>query len=120
MEQARAQLAQENERLEGVRLAARSVAHSVNNDLVLGVGALEMLAIDPALPSALQPLIQQGQRALGDAAAEIEALQRVTHVVEMEMGGAPGSVLDLLASTTPTPSPLRSGHSCGMHASASR
>lgn len=68
-------------RLEGVRLAAREIAHLVNNDLAVAVGFVDLLQDYGKLPSDLLALLENAASSLSAAARHIEQLQRVDHVV---------------------------------------
>ena len=68
-------------RLEGVRLAAREIAHLVNNDLAVAVGFVDLLQDYGKLPSDLRALLENAASSLSAAARHIEQLQRVDHVV---------------------------------------
>src|SRR5215203_2861630 len=51
-------------RLEGVRLAAREVAHLLNNDLAIALGCLELLQAETDLPPHLLDLLRGASRGL--------------------------------------------------------
>jgi len=80
-------------RLEGVTLAAREVAGLLGDDLVLAVGALELLETNAAMAAPLRELLQSARASLGTAADHIQQLQRV---VRVETRDTPlGPALDL-------------------------
>lgn len=80
-------------RLEGVTLAAREVAHQLNNALALPAGYLEIIQqrTDPA--SELRPMIDEALRGLDVAAEQIRLLQRVVRLEIKQT--ATGPALDL-------------------------
>jgi hypothetical protein len=80
-------------RLEGVRLAAREMAHLLNNDLALAVGCVDLLQSQTELPSELLDLLNGVSRGLDAAARHVEQMQRVERVVVKETPA--GQSLDL-------------------------
>lgn len=85
--------------LEGISLAARELAHLLNNDLSVPVGLVELLQDDPYRASALGEMLGEAAQGL-DAA--IERIKRLQQVVRVEMKQTPvGPALDLERSATP-------------------
>ncbi len=83
-------------RLEGVLLAARELAHLVNNSLVLPVGNLDILLRDPDLPGFCRRLVQEIAEGLGEVTDHIDRFQQVARV---ETKPTPfGPALDLARS----------------------
>lgn len=80
-------------RLEGVRLAARELAHLVNNDLAIALGCMELLQAQTDLPPHLLDLLTGASRSLDAAARHVELLQEVDRVVVKETPAGPS--LDL-------------------------
>jgi hypothetical protein len=80
-------------RLEGVRLAAREIAHLVNNDLAVAVGLVDLLQAQAELPADVRALLQNASTSLDAAARHIEQLQSVVRVVVKETPA--GESLDL-------------------------
>ena len=80
-------------RLEGVHLAAREIAHLVNNDLAVAVGVVDLLQAQADLPADVRALVQNASASLDAAARHIERLQRVVRVVVKETPA--GQSLDL-------------------------
>jgi hypothetical protein len=80
-------------RLEGVTLAAREIAHLLNNDLCVIFGNLELLQADPDLPASLEQLIADALARAEAAADKIEKLRRIRRVVLKETPFGPS--LDL-------------------------
>ena len=76
-----------------VTLAARELAHLLNNDLAVPVGALELLVEDASLPPRLRDIVEQGRIGLNDAADHVYRLQQL---VRFETKKTPiGPALDL-------------------------
>lgn len=86
-------------RLEGVALAAREMAHRLNNELSIVVGCLDLLHLDPELPAQCHQLVEKGQASLEAATAIIQKFQRVTRVETKETPAGPA--LDLERSSPP-------------------
>jgi CheY-like chemotaxis protein len=83
----------ERAQLVAVTLAARELAHVLNNDLALPVGAIELLRDDPALPPHLRQIVEEAGIGLASAADHVRRLQ---HVVRIETKETPvGPALDL-------------------------
>jgi hypothetical protein len=80
-------------RLEGVQLAAREVAHLLNNDLAIAMGCLELLEAQGDLPPHVLDLLRGASRSLDGAARHVEQLQGVARVVVKETPAGPS--LDL-------------------------
>jgi signal transduction histidine kinase len=68
-------------RLEGVRLAAREIAHLVNNDLAVAVGFVDLLQDYGQLPVELLELLENAASSLDAAARHIQQLQSVDRIV---------------------------------------
>jgi PAS domain S-box-containing protein len=79
-EEALRQARQREGRLEGVTLAARDLAHILNNDLSVGVAALDLLQQRGRLPAGLDGLVRDAADALQHAAQHVEKLQRVVRI----------------------------------------
>ena len=73
--------AREEARLEGVRLAAREMAHLLNNDLAVAVGLVDLLQAREDLPPHLMDILEGAANSLTAAARHIEQMQRVVRVV---------------------------------------
>jgi PAS domain S-box-containing protein len=98
-EEALRQARQDEDRLEGVVLAAREMAHLLNTDLQLSSGVLDLLAQRCGDDPATQALIHQGLGALGKAAEHIDEFQKVARVETKETPVGPA--LDLERSVAP-------------------
>jgi hypothetical protein len=79
-------------RLEGVRLAARTLEHHLTNHLTLTVGYAELIAEDPDLPERLRDMARQ---VLESAQAAVESVRRMRQVesVRLTDQGLPGGPL---------------------------
>ena len=85
-------------RLEGVRLAARELAHLVNNDLAVAVGLVDLVQGQPELPTHLRDLLAGAATSLDAAARHVREMQSVVRVVVKETPA--GQSLDLERSTS--------------------
>src|SRR5438874_6660814 len=76
-------------RLDGVRLAARTLEHHLTNHLTLTVGYAELIAEDPELPERLRDMARQ---VLDSAQAAVESVRRMRQVdsVRLTDQGMPG------------------------------
>jgi PAS domain S-box-containing protein len=92
-EEALRQARQREGRLEGVTLAARDLAHILNNDLSIGVAALDLLQQRGRLQLDLAELVRDAAEALQHAAQHVEKLQRVVRIETRETPVGPA--LDL-------------------------
>ena len=88
----------EQARLEGVQLAAREMAHLLNNDLAVAVGLVELLQQRPDLPPHLRELLDEAAGSLDSAAHHISDFQSVVRVATKETPA--GRSLDLERSQT--------------------
>src|SRR4030088_386234 len=79
-------------RLEGVRLAARTLEHHLTNHLTLTVGYAELIAEDPELPERLRDMARQ---VLESAQAAVESVRRMRQVDSLNLvdQGIPGGPL---------------------------
>jgi CheY-like chemotaxis protein len=83
----------ERAQLVAVALAARELAHVLNNDLALPVGALELLREDPTLPPHLGQIVDEAGAGLQSAASHVRRLQQVVRIQTKETPVGPA--LDL-------------------------
>jgi hypothetical protein len=83
----------ERDRLDGVSLAAREMAHRLNNDLARTVCALDALSERPDVTPESRKLVEQALAGLDAAAADIRRFQHVSHVETWETPFGPA--LDL-------------------------
>jgi hypothetical protein len=94
----------ERARLEGVLLAARTMAHHLNNQLALTVGYGELLAMHTRLPEDLRGLAAEAMRGAQEAATTVAKLQRVARLEEVPpvVGDSVNAgMLDLDRSSSP-------------------
>jgi hypothetical protein len=79
-------------RLDGVRLAARTLEHHLTNHLTLTVGYAELIAEDPELPERLRDMARQ---VLESAQAAVESVRRLRQVDSVNLidQGIPGGPL---------------------------
>jgi hypothetical protein len=79
-------------RLDGVRLAARTLEHHLTNHLTLTVGYAELIAEDPELPERLRDMALQ---VLESAQAAVESVRRMRQIetVRLVDQGIPGGPL---------------------------
>jgi hypothetical protein len=78
-------------RLDGVRLAARTLEHHLTNHLTLTVGYAELIAEDPELPERLRDMARQ---VLESAQAAVESVRRMRqvdsiHLIDQNLPGGP-------------------------------
>jgi CheY-like chemotaxis protein len=74
----------ERAQLVAVTLAARELAHVLNNDLALPVGALELLREDPDLVPHLRQIVEEAGAGLASAASHVRRLQQVVRIQTKE------------------------------------
>jgi hypothetical protein len=79
-------------RLQGVRLAARTLEHHLTNHLTLTVGYAELIAEDPELPERLREMARQ---VLESAQAAVESVRRMRQIDSLSLidEGVPGGPL---------------------------
>src|ERR1041385_9551647 len=83
---------EEQARLDGVRLAARTLEHHLTNHLTLTVGYAELIAEDPELPERLREMARQ---VLESAQAAVESVRRMRQIDSVSLidQGIPGGPL---------------------------
>ena len=83
---------EEQARLDGVRLAARTLEHHLTNHLTLTVGYAELIAEDPELPERLREMAMQ---VLESAQAAVESVRRMRQIESIRLvdQGIPGGPL---------------------------
>ena len=79
-------------RLDGVRLAARTLEHHLTNHLTLTIGYAELIAEDPELPERLREMARQ---VLESAQAAVDSVRRLRQVDSINLidQGIPGGPL---------------------------
>ena|GEM_PF-3863933 len=70
-------------KLEGVQIAGRTIAHLVNNDLTVTVGALDLLRAQGNVPPHLHALLDEAIAGIYAATDHIDKVQRTTRVVTL-------------------------------------
>jgi hypothetical protein len=83
---------EEQARLDGVRLAARTLEHHLTNHLTLTVGYAELIAEDPELPERLRDMAVQ---VLESAQAAVDSVRRMRQIESVRLvdQGIPGGPL---------------------------
>jgi hypothetical protein len=87
-------------RLEGARLAARGIAHTLNNDLTQAVGRLSFVLLRGDLPPAARADLQAVEAALLRLARHLAQCQRIERLVTRDT--VDGPLLELEHSTAST------------------
>jgi len=93
----------ERAQLVAVTLAARELAHVLNNDLALPVGALELLKEDPALLPHLRQIVEEAGTGLASAAGHVRRLQQVVRIQTKETPVGPALDLERSAERSSFP-----------------
>ncbi len=86
-------------RLEGVTLAAREVAHLVNNALTMPIAVIDLLSTRGDLTPLMQDMVQKAADGLTEAETYVKRLQRVVRVETKDT--IVGPALDLERSVQP-------------------
>src|ERR671932_2597310 len=81
---------EDSARLDGVRLAARTLEHHLTNNLTLTIGYAELLAEDPELPERLREMARE---ILENAQACVEVVRQLRQVEEVRL--TPERLLEL-------------------------
>jgi hypothetical protein len=81
-------------RLEGVRLAARTLEHHLTNTLTLTVGYAELIAEDPELPERLREMAHVVLGSAREAVERVRRLRQVDAVKLIDLGIPGGPLLD--------------------------
>jgi hypothetical protein len=82
-------------RLEGVRLAARTMEHHLTNHLTLTVGYAELIAEDPELPERLREMARQVLESAQAAVDSVRRMRQVDEVILIDQGTPGGPLIDL-------------------------
>lgn len=93
----------ERAQLQAVSLAARELAHRLNNDLALAVGTIDMLCEEPSLNEELQDLVHEAAFGLQRVGEQLTQLHRLARFQTRET--PVGRALDLERSTGPDADP---------------
>ena len=86
-------------RLAGVQLAARTAHHDLTTPLTLALGYSELLLEDPRLPPEQRALAREASESIQTAAAYLRRLTSIGRIVERDVGLPGGPVIDLADST---------------------
>jgi hypothetical protein len=89
-------------RLEGARVAARGIAHTLNNDLTQALGRLSLVTIRADLAPAARADLLQVESALRRLNRHLEQFQRLERYVTRDTPDGP--LLDLAQSLASDPS----------------
>ena len=87
--------AEEQARLDGVRLAARTLEHHLTNHLTLTIGYAELLAEDPELPEQLREMALQVLESAQAAVASVRRMRQVEEIKLIDQGIPGGPLLEL-------------------------
>jgi hypothetical protein len=82
-------------RLEGVRLAARTLEHHLSTHLTLTLGYAELIAVDPELPEHLREMALQVLESAQAAVESVRRLGRVDAVILIDAGVPGGPLIEL-------------------------
>jgi hypothetical protein len=82
-------------RLDGVRLAARTLEHHLTNHLTLTVGYAELIAEDPELPERLREMAHQVLESAQAAVDSVRRMRQVDSVVLTDQGIPGGPLIEL-------------------------
>lgn len=84
----------ERAQLQAVSLAARELAHRLNNDLALAVGTIDMLREEPGLGDDLQDLVADAAAGLQRVGEQLKRLQQLARFQTRETPVGPALDLD--------------------------
>src|SRR5438067_11883189 len=82
-------------RLEGVRLAARTLEHHLTNHLTLTVGYAELIAEDPELPERLRGMAREVLDSAQAAVESVRRMRQVDSVILIDQGIPGGPLIEL-------------------------
>jgi nitrogen-specific signal transduction histidine kinase len=82
-------------RLEGVRLAARTLEHHLTNHLTLTVGYAELIAEDPELPERLREMAHQVLESAQAAVESVRRMRQVDAVILIDQGIPGGPLIEI-------------------------
>jgi len=86
---------EDHARLDGVRLAARTLEHHLTNHLTLTVGYAELIAEDPELPERLREMARQVLESAKAAVDSVRRMRQVESVVLVDQGIPGGPLIEL-------------------------
>src|SRR5881392_755010 len=87
--------AEEQARLDGVRLAARTLEHHLTNHLTLTVGYAELIAEDPELPERLREMAHQVLESAQAAVESVRRMRQLDSVILIDQGIPGGPLIEL-------------------------
>src|SRR3981081_4730825 len=82
-------------RLDGVRLAARTLEHHLTNHLTLTVGYAELIAEDPELPERLRDMAREVLDSAQAAVDSVRRMRQVNSVTLLDRGIPGGPLIEL-------------------------
>src|SRR5207302_11364311 len=85
---------EDHARLDGVRLAARTLEHHLTTHLALTIGYAELIAEDPELPERLREMAQMVLESAQAAVVRVRRMRHVESVILIDLGIPGGPVLD--------------------------
>src|SRR5215467_16053280 len=86
---------EDSARLDGVRLAARTLEHHLTNHLTLTVGYAELIAEDPELPERLREMARQVLESAQAAVESVRRMRQVDSVILIDEGAPGGPLIQL-------------------------
>jgi hypothetical protein len=86
---------EDDARLDGVRLAARTLEHHLTNHLTLTVGYAELIAEDPELPERLRDMARQVLDSAQAAVDSVRRMRQIESVVLVDEGVPGGPLIEL-------------------------
>jgi hypothetical protein len=86
---------QSRARLEGVRLAARTLEHHLTNHLTLTVGYAELIAEDPELPERLREMARQVLESAQAAVDSVRRMRQVDSIILIDQGIPGGPLIEI-------------------------
>jgi hypothetical protein len=89
-------------RLDGVRLAARTLEHHLTNHLTLTVGYAELIAEDPELPERLREMANQVLESAQAAVESVRRMRQVDSIRLVDQGIPGGPLIDLYPDPRPS------------------
>src|ERR1700732_4013032 len=82
-------------RLDGVRLAARTLEHHLTNHLTLTVGYAELISEDPELPERLRDMARLVLESAQAAVDSVRRMRQVDSINLIDMGIPGGPLIEL-------------------------
>jgi hypothetical protein len=92
---------EEAARLDGVRLAARTLEHHLTNHLTLTVGYAELISEDPELPERLRDMARQVLESAQEAVMTVRRMRQVDSVSLIDQGIPGGPLIELNPGLNP-------------------